>query len=1700
MDLPSSSTKILAHYFRSCLWIGFALVITTCLGASAEGKTIKLRTRSIETDAALPRTVASPLLSRVSQADVTTESDNRAAYLIQFSEKITEADRSRLSAIDAAIVRYIPDDAMIVLLNPAKKTTLSAINGVRWLGTYEAEDKVSPDLKLIQQSMVDDLDDVEVVISVLRPGDLDAVSAVVNNAGGSVVTTGRGSRWATVRARVSASALDELASLAEVEWIELFLQPKLMNNVAVDGARMNVRPVWTNHNLRGSGQIIGVGDTGLDTGNLTTMHPDFTNRIQAAFGLVSASDWSDHGGHGTHVAGSVLGNGSAYSNGLFSGVAPEAKLVMQSIGGVTSGDDSVYPPSPLNTMFEQARSAGARIHTDSWGSSAAGAYTTDSRELDEFMWDYDDMLVLFSAGNEGRDTNPTNGVIDGNSIGAPGTAKNCLTVGAAESARPAGSGGYSSYPWGVGSWLPYYSALPIRTDLISTSADGLHQGMAGFSSRGPCADGRTKPDIVAPGTDIISCRSRVSGASTLWGTGSGVLANGAASSFYTFSGGTSMSTPLTAGAAGLARQYLVDTEGMESPSAALLKALLVNGARSLFPGQYGTGIYQEIPNGARPNNVEGWGHVNLENSLFPASGRKNIFWDRQQLGTGQTNYYPVVVTGTNELNITLSWSDYPASLAASQQLVNDLDLRLISPSGAIRYPHGAAQADHLNNLEGIDVASPELGTNWIEVVGYNVPEGPQKFALMAKCTGDALPLVQIYGVWVEPTPVYNTEAAHVFATLSPGSLGLMAAAVAYRVDGGSWSYQTLQLDSHGGETDTYVGTFPLFAAGSAVDYYVYAVSYDLSSDYSATNSFNIESSTVYVKPTGTPQWPYDNWNRAFTNIQQAVDYVGTDCTIVVTNGTYSGNTLTVAKSITLESVNGPESTIISGSDARRCAYITSTATLRGFTFANGFSSGSGGAVYLAAGTLASCVIRDSFSYNHGGGLNLVDGTVIDSIIYWNQAYYYGGGLIQRGGTLINSIVCDNYSGSDGGGMEFWGGESINCTFANNEAGGYGGGFDLGGEGFTINNIIYGNTAADGINWYKWLDEGLYYSCTSPNPGDEGSFDADPLFADPNTRDYHLQSQAGRFVSVGVWTTDPVSSPCIDTGYVPLDFSNEPTPNGRRINIGAYGNTDEASKGSSAIGPIADPKQGPFSGGNSIWIYGIESNEIASITVDGTPTTIQYLGYTWAIATLPALGYAGPVDLAVQTVNNGTIIGTDAYTYNPQGQITNIQPASVSWQGGTTVTIKGTNLGNGADIYNVSLAGVTVTSISSQSSNQVVVVAAASATTGTGEAHVYSSSFGETIKTNAFTYAKTSQTISFAQIPAHLSTDVVTLSATATPSGLPVTFSVLSGPAAITNGTTLKFTGAGLVKIVANQSGNVLWSAAPEVTNSFTVTQAYSFRIQSPYGTTTPATGLYAYATGSLLTNSVSTPVTLGATQYVCTGWSMVGNAPTTGNTPQAILTLTNNAVLTWLWATNYSLTTAAGTAGSVTVGSGWMRAGVTTQITAVASAYYHFANWTGTVSSSINPLSLLMSAPQSVTANFAANITVNNPTPEWWMAQFGITSDFETAVLNDPDGDGASTGDEWIMDTNPTNHQSILQVSQTEFLYDTNGHVVGQRLVWPCSLGRVYDVQHTASLNNDVWVALGSLTNLVPTQSPMTVTNTIISPDAQFIRLKVRLP
>ena len=523
-------------------------------------------------------------------------------------------------------------------------------------------------------------------------------------------------RFATMA--VSPSGLGWLLQQGAVEWVEPRPVYEIFNSVGIEV--MHVDDAWNSTNmanidsswsgLDGTGIIVTVADTGLDNGvNNTNMHPDFRDHITGILSFPPPAsvcshyslspcgdDAEDLHGHGTHVAGSVLGDGT-HSNGAIIGAAPEAHLLVHSIATTYNGEEKLLGiPNDLDDMFALAWANGSRVHTNSWGSAVNGYYTSSSMQADASARTHDEMVILFAAANEGVDTNK-NGEIDLDSMGSPATAKNVLTVGASENNR-----GNMTYVWGSTDY-----GSPISTDRLADNPDG----MAAFSSRGPTDDGRVKPDFSAPGTMILSAKSR-STSSVGW------LAHNAS---YTYMGGTSMATPLTAGASALLLEHLMDNLGETNPTSALVKAIFTASAHDM------AGQYSSATNGAgeaAPNNHEGWGRINMSQAL-----NTSYLQGHSVTTNADSGWSFNVPASAEDINIALTWTDPASTPGASTNLVNDLDLAVKSPSGT-----WTNLSNNLDNLRGLTLGSPAQGTWELHVVGTNVPTGPQFFAVAL--TGD----------------------------------------------------------------------------------------------------------------------------------------------------------------------------------------------------------------------------------------------------------------------------------------------------------------------------------------------------------------------------------------------------------------------------------------------------------------------------------------------------------------------------------------------------------------------------------------------------------------------------------------------------------------------------------------------------------------------------------------------------------------------------------------------------------------------------------------------------------------------------------------------------------------------------------------------------------------------------------------------------
>lgn len=655
--------------------------------------------------------------------------DSGGPYIVQFSGPIQESWKQGLEAAGGRILGYLPDYAYLAWMDGGARLQAADLEGVRWVGPYQPAYKISQDL----------VEGTAAIVKVsLFPG-ADLAEMQTRLAGLNTPTTVISGE--TFLLMLPEGNLSAVAAWPEVEWIERFVIPETNNDIAT--GIMGGATAWA-AGLNGSGMTVTVADTGIDSGTDTAaagdMHADFDNRFThisswPVQGYGSSGCWNVGAddtardlasGHGTHVLGSVAGNGAA-SSGQIRGLANQATLTFQGVEqyvnftpscestyGYTDGYYLFGLPEDLNPLFLESYNWGSRIHSNSWGSSLNGQYTTESQDVDEFTWAHPDMTILFSAGNEGTDAND-DGYVDTDSMGSPGTAKNAITSGAAENVRA--SGGYASYTWGE-AWSSDYQVPPTSTDYLSNN----QQHMAAFSSRGPTDDGRIKPDVVAPGTNILSTKSGYT-SSTGWGP---------YNASYMYMGGTSMSNPLIAGAATLVREYYVEKRGVTSPSAALIKATLINTATDTT----GYGNATQEAGQPIPNMHEGWGEVNVGAAV---TGNR-FFVDGSTLTAGgfwsQTFQ---VTTSAYPLKFSLAWSDYPGAPAAGTELVNNLNLKVTAPNGTTIYwgnnfsggwSASGGTADTKNNVENVYVNNPATGTWTVRVEGANVPNGPQPFALV----------------------------------------------------------------------------------------------------------------------------------------------------------------------------------------------------------------------------------------------------------------------------------------------------------------------------------------------------------------------------------------------------------------------------------------------------------------------------------------------------------------------------------------------------------------------------------------------------------------------------------------------------------------------------------------------------------------------------------------------------------------------------------------------------------------------------------------------------------------------------------------------------------------------------------------------------------------------------------------------------------
>ncbi|MHC1769314.1 MAG: C25 family cysteine peptidase [Verrucomicrobiia bacterium] len=229
-----------------------------------------------------------------------------------------------------------------------------------------------------------------------------------------------------------------------------------------------------------------------------------------------------------------------------------------------------------------------------------------------------------------------------------------------------------------------------------------------------------------------------------------------------------------------------------------------------------------------------------------------------------------------------------------------------------------------------------------------------------------------------------------------------------------------------------------------------------------------------------------------------------------------------------------------------------------------------------------------------------------------------------------------------------------------------------------------------------------------------------------------------------------------------------------------------------------------------------------------------------------------------------------------------------------------------------------------------------------------------------------------------------------------------------------------------------------------------FTVLSQFGAAAPSPGKHRIRGGTPVTCQVVGSPAPGerGVRYVCRGWRGTGSVPSLGSGLQMTFTITNDSQLSWEWAPQYQLEADSDPNGTVIFSDEWFESGALASVTAMPAPYYHFERWSGDVpaSETSSPkLELTIDRPHTLRAAFAPNVT-SQGTPEWWLAAYGATNEFESVAMADTDRDGMLAWQEYVAGTSPVYALSVLRIAlQTE-----SGSAAV--LSWPGVAGRSYSV------------------------------------------------
>ncbi|KAG5768739.1 hypothetical protein H9Q72_003811 [Fusarium xylarioides] len=584
--------------------------------------------------------------------------ENTNYIVLETQDPLKRPEKRTLQELHVELHEYLGGNTWLCRYEPTDIKSLRDLAFIKDAKPLQPELKLQPALK---DGAADASRTVDIVLQNRADDSAEDISQRIQDSLGvspEDITIRDGA--SVIRLTGNNDKLQEIAKIDSVGSIQEVHKLTFFNNVAREILHADVTGPNTTI-FKGANQIVTVADTGFDTGDANSTHEAFTGRVKKLIPVGRSTKTNDTDGHGTHVCGSVLGDGhSEKMGGSIQGTAPKATLIVQSLldnqGGLFGRSQKT-----LGDLLKEALDHQSFIHTNSWGPmwTRQLPYNNASVDLDTFVSTHEEMTVCFAAGNDGGEETRLG------HIGAQAAAKNCIAVGSSDNRRKARNNRFDAF-----------------------KADGVVEGdpnnISWFSSLGPTLERRIKPDVVAPGTMILSAKSRDAKPNDQFGRSTDPL--------WTFSSGTSMATPLVAGCVAVLRETL-QKDGVSSPSAALLKALLVNGA---------------VNTGKTPE-AQGFGRVDLANSVILKGITTNKgYLEAEVLDEDDEDEFVKTLnlgdllmpdgpdSETVTLKVTMVYSDLPGAA-----LQNNINLQVAVGDAPGRFGNLGDRPDDVNNVEQV---------------------------------------------------------------------------------------------------------------------------------------------------------------------------------------------------------------------------------------------------------------------------------------------------------------------------------------------------------------------------------------------------------------------------------------------------------------------------------------------------------------------------------------------------------------------------------------------------------------------------------------------------------------------------------------------------------------------------------------------------------------------------------------------------------------------------------------------------------------------------------------------------------------------------------------------------------------------------------------------------------------------------------------